>query len=200
MRHLEIKQAPARLAATDASGRFEGYASLFHVADLGRDMMMPGAFSASLHRKGAQGIRMLWQHDPGKPIGAWLDIREDPLGLRVSGQLNLAVTRGRETFELLKQKAIDGLSIGFHCQRATRDRGAGLRRILQVDLWEISVVTFPMLPQARVSAVKMAAPPRRAGRAGQAAPPSRFHPLIAAHAMSSLRDGAFLQPERHFHD
>jgi HK97 family phage prohead protease len=155
MKRLEIKQATATLAATDAGGRFDGYASLFHVADLGRDMMIPGAFSASLRRKGASGIRMLWQHDPAQPIGVWIDIREDALGLRVSGQLNLAVARGRETFALLRQKAVDGLSIGFHCQRAASDRATGLRRILQVDLWEVSVVTFPMLPQARVSAVKM---------------------------------------------
>ena len=154
MRGLEIKHACADLTAPDARGCFEGYASLFHVADLGRDMMMPGAFAQSLQRKGAAGIRMLWQHEPGTPIGTWLDIAEDPLGLRVRGQLNLAVARGRECFALLQQGAIDGLSIGFRCQRSSLDRATGLRRLLQVDLWEISVVTFPMLPQARVSAVK----------------------------------------------
>lgn len=156
MRRLEIKQAAANIGAPDASGGFEGYASLFHVADLGRDMMMPGAFTQSLRHKGAAGIRMLWQHDPGEPIGIWLDVAEDPLGLRVRGQLNLAVARGRESFALLQQKAIEGLSIGFRCQKATRDRATGVRRLLQVDLWEISIVTFPMLPQARVSRVKMA--------------------------------------------
>ena len=154
MRGLEIKHASADLTAPDSRGRFEGYASLFHVADLGRDMMMPGAFAQSLRRKGAAGIRMLWQHEPGTPIGTWLDIAEDPLGLRVRGQLNLAVAHGRECLALLQQGAIDGLSIGFRCQRSAQDRSTGLRRLLQVDLWEISVVTFPMLPQARVSAVK----------------------------------------------
>jgi HK97 family phage prohead protease len=164
MRRLEIKQAAARLSAPDARGCFEGYASLFHVADLARDMMMPGAFAESLRRKGAGGIRMLWQHDPAAPIGTWLAVTEDALGLRVRGQLNLEVARGRESFALLQQKAIDGLSIGFRCQRAASDRSSGLRRLLQVDLWEISIVTFPMLPQARVSSVKMIQPPGHRSR------------------------------------
>lgn len=136
------------------NGVFEGYASLFGVPDLGKDMVMPGAFRASLERRGPRGVRMLWQHNPAEPIGTWLALEEDGRGLRVRGRLNLAVERAREIAALTKEGAIDGLSIGFRVERARHDKGAGLRRLERVDLWEISLVTFPMLPGARVSSIK----------------------------------------------
>ena len=95
---------------------------------------------------------MLWQHDPAQPIGRWLSIAEDGRGLRVRGELNLAVARAREVHALLRDGAIDGLSIGFRVERSRP--AAGLRRLEKLDLWEISVVTFPMLPGVRVRAVK----------------------------------------------
>ena len=149
----EQKLLAAPLAGVAEDGTFEGYASLFGVADLGKDVVAPGAFTASLAARGAAGIRMLWQHDPAEPIGRWLAIAEDSRGLRVRGALNLAVGRAREIRALMLDGAVDGLSIGFRVERARTDR-AGLRRIEKLDLWEISVVTFPMLPGARVGAVK----------------------------------------------
>jgi HK97 family phage prohead protease len=146
--------AGARLLDAGAPGLFEGYASLFGVADLGRDVVEPGAFRESLARRGARGIKLLWQHDPGEPIGRWLALAEDARGLKVRGQLNLAVGRAREIHALMREGAIDGLSIGFRTERARTDVKSGLRRIAKVDLWEISLVTFPMLPGARVGAVK----------------------------------------------
>jgi len=131
-------------------GIFSGYASLFEVPDLGGDIIQRGAFAASLGRRGAGQVRMLWQHDAAQPLGQWLDIREDARGLRVRGKLNLAVQRARELQALMAQKAVDGLSIGFHAVRASRDGRSGRRRLLHVDLWEISLVTFPMQPAARV--------------------------------------------------
>ena len=136
----------------DEAGLFEGYASLFGVADLGRDTVMPGAFRDSLARRGAAGIRMLWQHDPAEPIGRWLSLREDARGLHVRGRLNLAVGRAREIAALMRDGSIDGLSIGFRTVEASRDRRLGLRRLTKLDLWEISVVTFPMQPGARIAA------------------------------------------------
>jgi HK97 family phage prohead protease len=149
----ETKLLSEPLAGVAADGGFEGYASLFNVADLGKDMVLPGAFAESLARRGAAGIRMVWQHDPAEPIGRWLALAEDGRGLRVRGRLNLAVARAREIHALMREGAIDGLSIGFRVERARTDR-AGLRRLEKLDLWEISVVTFPMQPGARVAAVK----------------------------------------------
>ncbi|QPC87209.1 HK97 family phage prohead protease [Mesorhizobium sp. NBSH29] len=138
----------------EADGAFSGYASLFGEADLGRDVMERGAFATSLARRGAAGVRMLFQHDPGQPIGAWHEIREDRRGLFVRGQLTPGVARAAEVLKLMRAGALDGLSIGFKTVRARKDVAGGLRRILEADLWEISVVTFPMLPGARVESVK----------------------------------------------
>jgi uncharacterized protein len=162
----EVKFVAERVATVGETGVFEGYASLFGVADLGRDVVAPGAFAESLARRGASGVRMLWQHDPAEPIGRWLAIAEDARGLRVRGELNLAVGRAREIHALMRGGAIDGLSIGFRVERARTDR-AGLRRLERLDLWEISVVTFPMMPGARIGAAKseaLAGVIRRAAR------------------------------------
>jgi HK97 family phage prohead protease len=135
-------------------GTFEGYASLFDAEDMGRDVIVRGAFADSLRAKGANGIKMLFQHDPAEPIGVWEEIREDARGLYVRGRITAAVAKAREVLSLMRAGALDGLSIGFKAQRTQRDARSGVRRILKLDLWEISVVTFPMLPQARVASVK----------------------------------------------
>lgn len=132
-------------------GLFSGHAAIFGVEDLAHDVVEPGAFAASLSRRGASGVRMLWHHDPAEPIGRWLDIREDARGLFVRGRLSTAVNRGREALALLHDGALDGLSIGFRTVKGRRDRRDGLRRLVEVDLWEISLVTFPMQPGARVA-------------------------------------------------
>jgi len=140
--------------AVEVDGTFHGYASLFGRVDLGHDVVERGAFANSLKARGTAGIRMLYQHDPGQPIGTWTQIREDRHGLFVRGRINGEVARGREVLSLLRSGAIDGLSIGFRAVKARRDERSGVRRILEADLWEISIVTFPMLPGARVEAVK----------------------------------------------
>ena len=154
---LERKETSARLIDVGTAGVFEGYASLFGLVDLGRDMVMPGAFRDSLRTRGVSGVRLLWQHDPAEPIGRWLSLVEDARGLRVKGRLDLAVSRAREVHALMRSGAIDGLSIGFRAEKARADPRTGVRRVERLDLWEISIVTFPMLPQARVGQVKQAA-------------------------------------------
>ncbi|MBE2277691.1 MAG: HK97 family phage prohead protease, partial [Rhodobacteraceae bacterium] len=94
---------------------------------------------------------MLWQHDPAQPIGIWDEVREDEHGLWVKGRLLTEVGRGREAVALLEAGAIDGLSIGYRTVKAARD-GKGLRHLTELELWEVSLVTFPMLPEARVAA------------------------------------------------
>ncbi|MEM0899590.1 MAG: HK97 family phage prohead protease [Pseudomonadota bacterium] len=154
---IETKYAGAKINAekTDA-GVFTGYASLFNEVDLGRDALAPGAFSKALSARSASGVRMLFQHDPDAPIGVWDSITEDKRGLHVQGRLALDTVKGREVWELLRIGAVDGLSIGFKTVRAKADPQTGVRTITEADLWEISVVTFPMLPSARVDAVKQA--------------------------------------------
>lgn len=137
---------------------FEGYASLFGRPDLGNDIVLPGAFAGSLSRRGPTGVKLLWQHDPAEPIGVWETIREDARGLFVRGRLIPELARAREARALLKSGALDGLSIGFRTEKARTDPRRGVRELIAVDLWEISLVTFPLLPEARVSAAKGASP------------------------------------------
>ncbi|MCL4766444.1 MAG: HK97 family phage prohead protease [Hyphomicrobiaceae bacterium] len=150
----EIKLTPLSLKDVTLDGTFEGYASLFHREDLGRDVLVPGAFLDSLEKRGAAGIRMLFQHDANQPIGTWTRIHEDARGLFVRGRLATEVAKAREVLSLMRAGAIDGLSIGFRTVKGARNPRTGVRRLEKVDLWEISVVTFPMLPDARVAAVK----------------------------------------------
>lgn len=133
--------------------RLEGYASVFGVRDQGGDVVLAGAYGASLARIAREGrrVKMLWQHDPGQPIGIWDEVVEDAVGLRVKGRLLTDLAQGREAAALLAAGAIDGLSIGYRTLRAERD-GKGQRLLAELDLWEVSLVTFPMLPEARVSA------------------------------------------------
>jgi HK97 family phage prohead protease len=156
----ETKRAEIPLSRASPAGIVEGYASLFGVADSGGDIVMAGAFARSLARRGASGVKMLWQHDAAEPIGIWTSIVEDAKGLKVAGQLDLSVARGREALSLLGSGAVDGLSIGFRTKRATTDKSSGMRRLHEIDLWEISIVTFPMLTQARIEAVKRDRTPR----------------------------------------
>lgn len=150
--------AALTLKGVAGDGRFSGYASVFGEVDLGRDVIERGAFTRSIARKGAGGVRMLFQHDPAEPIGRWLRIGEDDHGLLVEGQLTLGAPRADEVYAHLKNRALDGLSIGFRTVRARPAGKGGVRHILEADLWEISIVTFPMLPSARVVSVKQQTP------------------------------------------
>ncbi|MGI3127664.1 HK97 family phage prohead protease [Nitratireductor sp. PBL-C9] len=150
----ERKYAGLDIETVQADGTFSGYASLFGRVDLGRDAVERGAFARSLEKRGAAGVRMLFQHDPNQPIGTWDELREDARGLLVRGRLALGVARAREVWELMRDRALDGLSIGFRTVKAKTEPKTGVRRIVEADLWEISVVTFPMLPEARVDEVK----------------------------------------------
>jgi HK97 family phage prohead protease len=150
----EVKFTALRLEEVSLDGVFEGYASLFDRQDLGRDVVAPGAFRDSLAKRGAAGIRMLFQHDPNQPIGVWTRLYEDARGLYARGRLTTEVGKAREVLSLMRAGAIDGLSIGFRAVKGARNPKTGVRRLEGIDLWEISVVTFPMLPEARITSVK----------------------------------------------
>ena len=132
----------------DEAGRFSGYASLFNRVDSGGDIVMPGAFAQSLALRRGR-IRLLFQHDPKEPVGIWEAIGEDANGLFVSGRLVPGVPRAEALRRLIENRALDGLSIGFRTVRATRQ--GGNRRLWQIELYEISIVTFPMLEDARIA-------------------------------------------------
>ncbi len=130
-----------------------GYASLFGVGDQGGDVVQAGAYQASLERLKTRGgkVKMLWQHNPHQPIGVWDTVFEDARGLCVKGRLLTEVQAGREALALLKAGAIDGLSIGYRALRSEKAAGGG-RLLHEIELWEVSLVTFPMLSEARVAA------------------------------------------------
>jgi uncharacterized protein len=149
---IALPERPRADIAPD--GTVEGYASLFGAVDSARDMVMPGAFADTLKARGLRRIPMLFQHDPAEPIGIWLELREDYRGLYARGRLIPDVQRAREVLALVKAGALDGLSIGFRTSSARVDPKTRVRKLHHVELWEISIVTFPLLAGARVSSIK----------------------------------------------
>ena len=149
---LEVKFTPFDGATQAAStGKVEGYASFFDEPDQSGDVVAPGAFGAALERLKAAGrkVKFLWQHDPARPIGVWHDVREDARGLWVNGKALTDIRQGSEAMALLRAGAIEGLSIGYRVVKAEKNAATGGRRLVEIDLWEVSLVTFPMLPTAR---------------------------------------------------
>ncbi len=137
-------------------GTFEGYGSVFNNKDLGNDVIVPGAFNKSLGKTGPKGVKLLYQHKTDMPIGVFESIEEDERGLKVRGKLALKTQLGREAYELMKIGALDGLSIGFRVSPKGQSYDAkGKRRMIkEVELMEISLVTFPMNPKAKIRSVK----------------------------------------------
>lgn len=145
---------PLEVKALTDEGTFEGYGAVFGNVDGGGDKMVPGAFAASLskHRREGTAVRMLWNHNPNEPIGVWDDLAEDGKGLWGKGRLILDIQRAREVHALMRAKALGGLSIGYSTRQAEPE--GNVRLLKEVDLWEVSPVTFPMNGRARISSVK----------------------------------------------
>lgn len=140
-----------------ADGTFAGYASVFGVVDSQRDVVLPGAFAASLKSR-KQPVQLLWQHQWESPIGSITKLFEDARGLYVQGKLLMEVAQAREAYALLKEGILRGLSIGYSVKRSKRDPETGVRQLLQVELWEISLVTLPANDAAQVTVVKQGLP------------------------------------------
>ena len=153
----EIRSYAFEVRAAGDDGTIEGYGSMFGVRDAYDDVIVAGAFAATIaeHRKSGTMPAMLWQHSPDEPIGVWEEIAEDANGLRVKGRLALDTARGREAHALLKMGALNGLSIGF-VARAWRYENEDVRVLTEIDLWEVSLVTFPANAKARITHVKTA--------------------------------------------
>lgn len=147
MRGDALATDAASASCADSGLRIAGYASLWGVADLDGDVTTPGAFSSSLARTGAKGVRMLHQHEARSVVGVWDRLEEDERGLWAEGRIQDWSAEARFATVLARAGALDGLSIGFRTARARREDR--LRVLVEVELWEVSLVTFPMLPGAR---------------------------------------------------
>lgn len=148
LKHLDL---PFQIKAVSEDGLFTGYGSVFGVLDSYKEIVVAGAFTESLKTRQPS---LLWQHRSGEPIGIYTGIKEDSVGLHVEGKLALKTARGAEAYELLKMGAISGLSIGFQVRDESYDRVTGINTLKALDLWEVSLVTFPANEAARVTGVK----------------------------------------------
>ncbi len=145
------------LKSLDNAGRFAGYASVFDVIDSQKDVILRGAFSNTLKGRVSE-IKMLWQHQQNEPIGVFERMFEDARGLYVEGRLLLDVAKAMEAYSLLKERAIGGLSIGYSPIKYRIHEKSGVRMLIEVELWEISLVTFPANEAAKITVVKQAKP------------------------------------------
>lgn len=155
----ETRAVALDIKAISADGVIEGYGSVFGVKDNYDDIIVKGAFLTSLKEHKAAGTlpAMLWQHEADEPIGVWTEMSEDDKGLRVKGQLCLDTARGKESYALLKMGALNGLSIGFMAKAWEYDRETEVRTLTEIDLWEVSLVTFPANERALITGVKAVA-------------------------------------------
>jgi len=155
---MKLKQKDFTLNVKEISedGTFTGYGSVFDVVDSYRDIVAKGAFVKSLNKHKEKGTMpaLLWQHNSAEPLGVFTSMEEDDIGLKLTGQIAMKTQRGAEAYELMKMKAVSGLSIGFVPQVETFDKKSGITTLTEVDLWETSLVTFPANDEARVDGVK----------------------------------------------
>jgi uncharacterized protein len=161
MNNLTKSTAMAIKAVGDA-GVFEGYGSNFDVLDQGGDIVVRGAYARTLGERGVKGIKLLYQHNECEPVGVWEEMREDDIGLYCKGRLLVDdVAKAREVYALMKVGAIDGLSIGYRVVNSARDTTQGARLLQEIDLREVSIVTFPMNQQSLITSVKGDLPTER---------------------------------------
>lgn len=154
MKYLETSFEVKKL---DKNGVFEGYGSVFGVEDFGSDIVVKGAFLRSLEELKSKGkkIPILWQHSSKHPLGVYEEVKEDEHGLFVRGRLLVDdVAKAKEAYALMKVGAVTGLSIGYSVKKYEIDEDNNVRKLTDVDLLEISSVTFPMNDDARINAVK----------------------------------------------
>ena len=146
----EYLNIPLEIKADAEARTIEGMGSMFHNIDGGNDIVLPGAFSKSLQ---SRKPRMLWQHKTDHVIGVWDEMKETGEGLFMKGRI-LKTQLGNDAYELVKEGAITGLSIGYGVKSSSMDRKTGVRQLKELDLHEVSIVTFPMNELATITRVK----------------------------------------------
>ncbi|WCR58391.1 HK97 family phage prohead protease [Wolbachia endosymbiont of Ctenocephalides felis wCfeJ] len=143
--------SPLSIKNIGENGVFSGYASVFNIVDKQNDLISPGAFKESLNK---DKIKLLWQHNPSEPIGDIIELYENDIGLYITARLLLGIQKAEEAYLMLKTGVINGLSIGYMPIKYDIDHESGARVLKQVELWEISLVTFPANLAAQVVNVK----------------------------------------------
>jgi HK97 family phage prohead protease len=153
---MEHKRCRFEIKSLTDEGTFTGYGAMFNNVDYGGDIILPGAFSKSLAeiKDSGRKVPALWQHNSDEPVGYYDDLTEDDKGLKVSGQLIMGVQKAKEAHMLMKNGVISGLSIGYGVNDSSTDDQTGIRTLKELDLYEVSPVTFPMNDMARVNTVK----------------------------------------------
>lgn len=170
-------------------GEIAGYLATFGNIDQGGDVIEKEAFDRTLAEHAQRGSmpKMLWQHDPSKPIGVWSTIEKDEKGILGKGRLLLETRYGKEAYILTKSKAIDGISIGYRTRKSL-DLESGARSLLDLDLLEGSIVTFPMNTMATVTGVKSLDSIRDVERIlRDAGVPNAFAKLVASHGYDEAK-------------
>lgn len=154
----ETRAYSLSIKAAGEDGTIEGYGSVFGNVDSYDDVIADGAFKATIaaHKSAGTMPAMLWQHESDEPLGVWTEISEDANGLKLKGKLCLDTSKGKEALALLKMGAINGLSVGFIAKEWTYNNETNIRTLTEIDLWEVSLVTFPANKKARVTNIKSA--------------------------------------------
>lgn len=153
-RRVKHLNRPFELKSVNEKGVFSGYASVFGEMDGYNDIVMPGAFKKSIAARGVKRIAGLWQHDSDHPIFVHQVIEEDSKGLFIEGRLVLGVQKADEAYLLMQNDAVNGISIGYVPVETDYNAKTDVRKLIELDLWENSIVTFPALDSARVDEVK----------------------------------------------
>lgn len=182
---IEYKALAWKDKSVSADGIVKGYASVSGNVDQGGDLIEPGAFADMKKLP-----KMLWQHDPAQPIGVWEKAVEDSKGLYVEGRILTELSKGAEVHTMLKNDLIDGMSIGYRAKSFEyRNKGKEIiRHLKSVELFEVSIVTFPMNPKALVTDVKQLQTPREVETIlREAGVPAAFAKLVASHGFAEAK-------------
>lgn len=180
---------PLTVKSVSDTGEFEGYGSVFGVEDSYGDVVVRGAFSASLERWAAKGRlpALLWQHNMSEPIGVYTEMREDETGLYVKGRLLIdADPLAKRAHGHMKAGSLSGLSIGYMLDDYEYDKEKGIWILKAIDLWEVSLVTFPANDEARISDVKSLL------ERGETPPPSKVEKALREVGFSGTQAKAFM--------
>lgn len=153
----KVRHFPYEVKEVDEEGHFSGYASVYNVIDSYRERVAPGAFANTLRKWAGRGRLppALWQHRPAEPVGPFTKMIEDQRGLYTEGQLLVKdVVRAREARALMMSKTVDGMSIGFNSIVEEYDKTENLITLKEIDLWEVSIVTFPANSESLITEVR----------------------------------------------